>query len=147
MGTDYYLADPMYMNPSEIHRAHQFEQDTLLCHRSGGRDPNGKPHLVYTLEVPNIIFFNLPRDVLLVNSNNDIHANTLGELINQIERLNSKIITVTTAEEMRREAKEQWLRTRPDTAAWNSFLDQYVLLETPSVMHYIFKARQENKPN
>ena len=146
MGTDYYLADPMYMTPQEIERAHHFDYGAVICNkRLDGGDSDGRIKLVYTLEVPNIIFFNLPPDVLLVNSNNDLQVRTISDLIAQIRRNQGRVITVDMAAEMTKESHEQWLRSRPNTDAWNSFLSQYDFVETPTAMQYLKRVYQRDR--
>jgi len=147
MGTSYYLADSKYMSPQEIQRAHAFDCNAQICHKAVSRDSKGDPQLVYTLEVPNILFFNLPADVLLVNNNNDLEVKTIGDLIAQIERRKGKLITVDEAVELDKEAHEQWICSRPNTETWRSFMFQYDVDKTPTAIQYLQKNRKKIMPD
>lgn len=143
MGTNYFLADSRYMTPQEIELAHRYDQNALLCHRAGGRDLEGKVQLIYTLEIPTTLFFNLPSEVQLVNNNNDLEVKTIGDLIAQMER-GGKIIPVDEAVKLDKEAHERWIRSRPNTEAWRSFMLGYGLDETLTAGQYLSRVHKKH---
>ena len=73
MSTRFYLADERYMTEAEITDAEVFDESALICQKSTG--PDGA---IFTLEIPNIPFYNLRRESRVVNDNNNMEIEIVG---------------------------------------------------------------------
>ena len=141
MGTSYFLADPRYMTPTEIGQAHSFDQRALICHkRLNGRYSEGNQQFVYRLEMPNIKFFNLPPDVIIVNDNNDTKVQNISDLIAQIRETKGKILTIGETAKIDEESHQQWLQSHLKMEGWKKFLSQYDFVPVPTAMQYVSRA-------
>ncbi|MBI2651969.1 hypothetical protein HYX00_00765 [Candidatus Woesearchaeota archaeon] len=141
MATSYYLVDPRYMTPAEIEQAYRFDQNALICDkRLDGRDPKGNQQFVYRLEAPNIIFFNLPPDVRIVNNNNDTEVQTIGDLIAQIRKTKGRITTIDEAAKIDEESHRQWLQSHLKMEGWKSFLSPCDFVPISTAMQYLSRV-------
>ena len=146
MGTGYYLADSRYMTPTEIEQAHRFDQNALICHKGlDGRDSEGNQQFVYTLGAPNVLFFNLPADVLIANNNNDLEVKNIGDLIAQIRRTKGRIITIDEAAKIDDESHRQWLQSHLKMEGWKSFLSQSDFVSIPTAMQYLSRVYNRDR--
>lgn len=87
MSTEFFLTDEQHMSEAEIADARSFDESALICQKSKG--PTGA---VFTLEVPSITFYNLPRNARVVNNNNNLVINTVGDLIDATREETSRVI-------------------------------------------------------
>lgn len=118
MGTNFYLADARYMTQSEIECAEHFDQNALVCHRSGTKEG-----MVYSLGVHPICFFNLPRDTRLINDNcSDIAS--IGDLFDAITKEGAILKTPPEVQKESNEQIKEWLLSLPDIGGWAIFRDE-----------------------
>lgn len=94
MSTRFFLVDERYMSETEIADAKRFDESASICQRQGC--PTGA---VFTLEIPNISFYNLPRDARVTNDNNDLVLETVGDLIDATKETTNRVITRYEAEQ------------------------------------------------
>lgn len=119
MTTQFYLADPRFMKPQEIELAESYDDSAFLCSRHCAGTREGKAKLLYSLGIPTIMLYNLPRDTRIVN-NNGAGIQTIGDLLDSIEE-NGIVEHMEERQRKNEEGIRDWLLSRPDLGEWHQF--------------------------
>lgn len=125
MATRFFLADKHFMDQAEIAEAERFDETALVCHKSYEPAEAGKPRTaVFRLELPNITFYNLPREAQLINDNNNLEINTVGDLIDATRQATSKVITRYQVEEDAKVQLARLIEERKGQKEWAGLLPE-----------------------
>ena len=127
MSTKFFFADERCMSEDEIADANRFDESALVCEKSAG--PNGA---VFSLEISEIFFYNLPRDIQLVNDNNNMKIDTVGDLIDATRKA-TKIITRYEAEQ---NSKKEFAELRKEKK-WSDILPEQLPPSRSRVVEYV----------
>ena len=119
MTTQFYLADPRFMKPQEMELAESYDDSAFLCSRHLAGTSEGKVQILYSLGIPTIILYNLPRDTRIVNNNN-AGIQTIGDLLDSIKE-NGIVEHMEERQRKNEEGIRDWLLSRPDLGGWHQF--------------------------
>lgn len=138
MSTEFFLADERYMSEAEIADARSFSESALICQKS-----KGSTGAVFTLEVPNITFYNLPRDTRVVNNNNNLKINTVGDLIDATREETSRVIPRHEAEQDAKAELAELRDERKFQKEWRGILPEQLPPSRSRVAEYARRIRHQ----
>jgi len=118
MGTNFYLADEMYMTTEQIERAKSLvDGASFVCHKSHTKDGD-----VFSLGIDPVYLFSFPANIRLINDNSS-GIKTIGELVQAIESEGSKLRLPNEVAEQDYEHIENWLRSHRGHEEWDRFIN------------------------
>ena len=138
MSTKFFLADAQYMSEAEIADAERFDESALICQKS-----RGSTGAVYTLDIPNISFYNLPRVARVINNNNNLVIETVGALIDATREATSRVVTRHEDEQNAKVELAKLREARKWQKEWKGILPEEIPPSRSRVAEYVKKRSRK----